>query len=203
MNYVYNIYLNFYKECFEFFEWKNEDKILHIKRIPIIKVNTTIFKDIISNNIILDTKYYELIKNKTECINKKYISAIIITDSKNAFALKFDNKGKSIMISTFNLNDEYNILNISKKLNDECINYKTINNKKIIIDTREELEQKKYILNNITKLSFDTIQYIYYDCFNKKINNYKLMIKEIINSINKNILICNKVYNILNPIYSS
>ena len=107
------------------------------------------------------------------------------------------------MISTFNLNDEYNILNISKKLNNDNINYKIINTKKIIIDTREELEQKKYILNNINKLSFDTIQYIYYDCFNKKINNYKSMIKEIIKSIDKNILICNKVYNILNPIYSS
>lgn len=203
MNYIYNIYLNFNKECYEFYEWKNEDNILHIKKIPIIKVNTNTFKEIIGNTIILDNKEFELIKNKTECFNKKNISAIIITDSKNVFAIKFDNKGTSIMISTFNLNDEYNILNMSKKIKDEYINFKIVNNKKIITDTREELEQKRYILNIINKLSFDTIQYIYYDCFNKKISDHKLMLKEIIKSINKNIEICNKIYNILKPIYSS
>lgn len=203
MNYIYNIYLNFNKECYEFFEWKKEDNILNIKKIPIIKVNTDIFKEIISNTIILNNKDFELIKNKAECTNKVYINAFIITDSKNVFALKFNNKRTKVMISTFNLNDEYNILNISKKIKEADIKYKIIGNNRIITNTRDELEQKKYILNIIDKLSFDTINYIYYDCFNKRNDNHKLMIKEIINTINNDIEICNKIYSILKPIHSS
>lgn len=203
MNYIYNIYLNFNIECYEFFEWKNNDNILHIKKIPIIKVNTKTFKDIVSNTIILNNEEFEKLKNKTECFNKKYFTSIIITDSKNAFAIKLDNEGKSTLISTFNLDDEYNLLNISKKFKEEYLNYKIINNKIININTREEIEQRKYITNVINKISFDTIQYIYYDCFNRNSNNYKEMIKEIIIYTHNNTTICNKVYNILKPIYSS
>lgn len=202
MNYVHNIYLNFNKECYEFFEWKDEDNILRVKKIPIIRVNTPTFNEIISNFVILDKKEYEKIINKTECFNKKTISAIIITDSKNVFALKFNNNAINYMISTFSLNDEYNILKLSKKLNEEEFNYKKLDNKKIITNTRKEIEQKKYILERINKISYDKIQYIYYDCFNKYNNNYKYMIEKIINSIN-DIEICNKIYNILKPIYSN
>ena len=202
MNFINNLYLNFNKECYEFFEWKNEDNIFHVKKIPIIKVNTPTFNEIISNIVILDKKEYEKIKDKTECPNKKTISAIIITDSKNTFALKFNNKAINYMISTFSLDDEYNILNISKKIKEEELNYKTLYKKTIITNTRKELEQKKYISNIINKISYDKIQYIYYDCFNKKNNNYKLMLKEIIDGINDT-EICNKIYNILKPIYSN
>ena len=204
MNYIYNVYLNFNKECYEFYEWKDTDEILHMKKIPIIKTNTNVFREIICNNIKISNEDFEQIKNKTECINRKYNNCMIITDSKNAYALKYDNNGNNEMISTFNLEDEYNILTTSRKLKETNINYKIKSKKKITIDTRQELEQKKYLLNIINKIPFDTIKYIYYDCFNKEENNYKLMIKYIVNKIHSNDMeICNKIYNILKPIYSN
>lgn len=42
MNYIYNIHLNFNKMYFDFYEWNDNDEIIHIKkflsfvRIPIL-----------------------------------------------------------------------------------------------------------------------------------------------------------------------
>ena len=34
MNYIYDIVLNFNKEYYYFFEWKKNDSIINIKKIP-------------------------------------------------------------------------------------------------------------------------------------------------------------------------
>ncbi len=197
MNYIYNIYLNFNKIYFDFYEWKDTDNILHIKKIPIIKINTIDLKRIISNYIKINDINKFL--NKTEINNQKNITCLIITDSKNIYAIKFDKNGFETMTSSFNLEDEYNILQYSKKLNDSKLNYEIIKKKNYIYETRDELTKKKYLLKEIHNISFDTIKYIYYECFNKEENNYKLMINQLLSEINKG-NICNQIYNILKPI---
>ena len=44
MNYIYDIYLNFNKELYDFFDWNKSDKLTHIKMIPIFKVNEETIK---------------------------------------------------------------------------------------------------------------------------------------------------------------
>ena len=73
MNYIYNIYLNFNKNYYDYYEWNDNDNIILVKKIPIIKTNTNDFKNIISN--------YIKINNKDKLSIKNYF---IITDSKNA-----------------------------------------------------------------------------------------------------------------------
>lgn len=198
MNYIYNIYLNFNKIYYDFYEWNDTDKIIHIEKIPIIRISTEKFKEIVSSNILLSLKDFESIKNKTE--SKYYSNCLIITDTRNVYAINFNSKGNSISMSSFYLDDEYNILQLSKKIKEKEIKYKVISKKDILLDTREEIYKKKYIYNKIKKLPIDTIKYIYYDCFNKNENNYNKMISNIINSMNINTTICNKIFNILNPI---
>lgn len=202
MNYIYDIHLNFNKMYFDFYEWSDKDEILHIKKIPIIRTSTNIFKSIVSNKIKLDTESFKCIKNKTELINKDIkITGLILTDNKNICALKFDNYGNKIMMSSFNLDDEYNILHNSNKLKEETLNFKIIRKINYIFETRKEVVQKNYLLKTISTLPFDTLKYIYYECFDKEENDNQIMQKNIIKQIKQNnFTINNKIYNILKPI---
>ena len=202
MNYIYNIHLNFNKMYFDFYEWNDNDEIIHIKKIPIIRTNTNTFKTIISHKIKLDQKELENIEKKTEISNKDYkLNGLIITDTKNIMALKFDHYGNKIMMSSFTLEDEYNILHNSNKLKEINIKFIIIRKNHYIFETRQEIDQKKYLLKNISTLPFDTLKYIYYECFNKEENNHKIMKKNIINQIQQNnSVLNNKIYNILKPI---
>ena len=38
MNYVYDIYLNLNNVLYDFFDWDKNDKLIHIKKIPIFKI---------------------------------------------------------------------------------------------------------------------------------------------------------------------
>ena len=193
MNYIYNIYLNFNKEYYDFYDWNDTDNIKLINKIPIIKIDTNKFIEIISNNIRIDNILYNKIYNKDN-------TCLIITDSRNIIALKFNDNRESTMISSFNLDDEYQILNKSKKYKNYNLEYTILNKRNYIYETRDTYIKNKYLLNNINKLSYDTLKYIYYECFNKEEKKYNRMLKEIKNTILNNNIISNKIYEILNPI---
>ena len=193
MNYIYNIYLNFNKEYYDFYDWYDTDNIIQISKIPIIRIDTNSFIEIISNNIKIDNILFKSIYNK----NNTYL---IITDTRNSIALKFNNNKESTMISSFNIEDEYQILNKSKKLKLYNIKYEILSKRQYIYETRDTYTKNKYLLNNINKLSYDTLKYIYYECFNKEEKIYNKMLKEIKNTILNNNIISNKIYDILNPI---
>ena len=193
MDYIYNVYLNFNKEYFDFYEWKDNDDIELVSKVPIIKIDTNKFIEIISNNIKINDNLYNSIYNK----NKTYL---IITDTRNAIALRFNNNKESIMISSFNLNDEYQILNKAKKIKTSKLEYKILNKRNYIYETRDTYTKNKYLLDNINKLSYDTLKYIYYECFNEEEKIYTNMVNRIKDIILNNNLICNKIYDILNPI---
>lgn len=195
MNYISNIYLNFNKEYFDFYEWNDNDKVLHINKIPIIKVNTNTFNEIINNNIKLNSNIFN---NKTIIDNNKY-TCLLISDNRHVIGLKFINN-ISTMISSITIDDEYNILNKIKNINNYNLNYTILNKRNYILDTRLIYIHKKYILDNIKNIPYDTLKYIYYDCFNIEEDKYNIMLNKLIDNINNNNYICNKIYDILKPI---
>lgn len=202
MNYIYDIYLNFDKDYFDFYEWQNTDNILHIKKIPILKTTSTIFRKIISNCIKIDEKKFKTIKNKTEIYNSQHkINALIITDSKNVIAIKFNHQGISIARSSLILEDEYDILDFSIKNKENNLYFTILKHLNYICATRKERQEQAYLLKNINKLSYDTLKYLYYECFNKEENNLKIIRHNLISEItNNNYTICNHIYNILKPV---
>ena len=46
MSYVYDLVLNFNNDLYEFYEWKQDDVIYHIKRIHLIKVDSKTYNEI-------------------------------------------------------------------------------------------------------------------------------------------------------------
>ena len=49
MSYVYDLVLNFNGDLMDFYEWKKDDSLCHIKRINIIKVDSNTYNDFYNN----------------------------------------------------------------------------------------------------------------------------------------------------------
>ena len=65
MIYVYDILLNLQpiEESLEFYEWKQDDLIEHIKKVPLFKVSKTLIEDLFTNKLQLDINILSKIKN--------------------------------------------------------------------------------------------------------------------------------------------
>lgn len=201
MNYIYDIYLNFNKTYYDFYEWNNNDKVMHIKKIPLFKVSTSNLKRMISNKIIISNDIFNSIKNKTDIYNsKEKLSSLIITDSKNVFALKLDKNGETSATSSLLLEDELDIIAFSLKTKEHNIDYKIVCKNKYLLSTRKEIDEKKYVLNILNKISYDTLKYLYYDYFNKEEENKDIMLKELLKEVQHNYTLNSHIYNLLKPI---
>ena len=168
MTYIYDVLLNFSdtERIVEFFEWNNNDSIDHIKRIPLIRISSNAFNELINNNIVVEKEFLDKIQDSTwmykKTKNLEY--AVLITDLNKVIAFEFNKEGKIIAKSGLLLDEEEEIIEESYDLKEENLNYKIeskINNN--IFLTREEQKKQKYLLleldnivkeNNKNKLNF-------------------------------------------------
>ena len=54
MNYIYDILLNFNNIPYDIFEWNKDDKILHIRKIPLIKLSTFDLSNLVNKKVKID-----------------------------------------------------------------------------------------------------------------------------------------------------
>ena len=200
MNYIYDIYLNFNKSYFDFYDWFPNDSLVHIKKIPLVRVCTADFKKLVSSNVELANDEFANLINRTDLYHKEHLSAIIITDTKNAMAIKLNNNGISFERSSLTLEDEFDILHFSLKIHESQLKFKILSKINYNIATRKELNEQNYLLKHIHKLSYDTLKYMYYDFFNKEEDKKDVMLSALKEEIKNNFLSVHHMYNILNPI---
>lgn len=190
MEYVHNIKLNFNKHYYDFFEWNEKDKISDEEKIPLIRININDYSKIINYIVKLDD-------NTAKFIND---DKFIITDTRSVCAIKINKKGETTLISSLQLDDEFDIIHISLNLKEEKLNYKILNKRLYYLNTRKELKRNNYLLKNIAKYPFDKLKYIYYECFNITSNNKKEIITNITKAIKYNEDIRNKIYDIVDTV---
>ena len=173
MNYIYDIYLNFNKELYDFFDWNKSDKLVHIKMIPIFKVNEEIIKDFISSKVKLDEKTFTLIQNKSTIWNKtnKYKNYALFADENNVIAIEFDNEGMSINKSYLLISDELEILETTYKLRIKNIEYKILSKENIKLKTRKQIKEENFITDELKNIDCNKLSYIYFECFGKHEND--------------------------------
>ena len=196
MNYIYDIFGNFFENYYDFYEWNKSDKIINIKKIPIIKINKLDYKILLNNKFKINKELLNNIKNKTLLWNNKKDNYLLITNGNDIFNIKFNNQGISTLRSSLQIEDELDILSIIKKIKTKKINYKLLKKNKPIFKTRKSIIIENNIITNIKKLSptkdINKINYIYYECFNKLEKNTKKALIKIIKNIN-NYQIMNKL----------
>ena len=195
MKYIYDILLNFQTVPYEFYEWNNNDYISHIRKIPAFKISEDVMKDVLNFNVVFDNLLLKKIINKCEIFTKKGIKkikyAFIVCDSNTSLALILDNNGKTIKISKLLIDEDIEVCEFSTCLNVIDLKYKVLDKRKIFnFKSRHELELENKIINNLEIIKKDSditqMQYLHYECFNKKSNNLNYMFDNFINEIKKN-----------------
>lgn len=201
MNYIYDIILNFNDYYFDFYDWNKTDKITEIRKIPIFKVNNKVFYDLKYNVFKLSNQFINRIKNKCEYYlgrTVKVTTAFLLTDGVDVIAFLMD---KRIKYSSLQIDEELDILD-ELTINEIDFEYKIISSNKINeFKTRTQIINEidlKERLNNLFKENNESkIKYIYYECFNEKVNDIKLIKEKLMNFNNLND-ISRKLNNIFN-----
>ncbi len=208
MNYFYDLLINLSDDVpYNFFEWNKNDDIMHLKKIPVFKINTNDLKNFLSFNIKVGEEFLKDIENKTEGYDKNLIKYMaLFTDNNNSLVLEFNEDGKAIARSKLLLEEQLDLMEIAYSLKRITINYKKLD----LINQNDELRQIKelkhflnleiktlYENNNLSKL-----RYLYNEVFNQDnkdlLSIYKDLKKEINKQFNENHL---KLFDIIKLSY--
>lgn len=198
MNYIYDIYLNLNKRLYDFFDWNKNDKLIHVKKIPIFKVDEEILKLLIYNSIKISDDILVKIYNKTEIwnINEKINYCALFSDNNDVLAIEFDKNGNSIKKSSLFIDEELDILDIVYRLNEKEIKFDIIKKEKYILKTRNQIKEEKFINKELKNIEDNKLNYIYFECFGRHEKSKKIILDNI-NKISKNSKIYKNLYDIL------
>ena len=191
MTYIYDVLLNFNEDYFEFYEWEKSDKIYHIKKIPIFKVDIKVIEDFISKKIELNDIFLNTIMNKTEVYENKKIKNLkyscLLTDSYKVIGINIINK--NVLVSDLLLDEAYDVISISDRINLIKLEYNILSNREFsFFETRRELIIKKELIKELTNIynekDINKLQYLYFEFFSKNENKLEIIYEELINSLN-------------------
>lgn len=190
MDYIYDVVLNFYETYYDFYEWKKEDKIINIKRIPIYKVSNKDYINIKNHNTTI----------KRETLPKQN-KMFLITSGIEVLGLIIDNSGKVIKKSSLLLEEADDILEDKDEIKYINIKYNIDKINPQIYESRVTKEKNKYIndyLNSINKEEDKYIlKYLYYDIYNIDEENIDKIYNQLIELSKINL---NKLYHSIKKI---
>ena len=181
MNYIYDIILNFNEEFYDFYEWKSNDNVINVRKIPVLKVDENTYIALRNNKVQVSLETIEVLKKNFSLYNEKIEGNIIclITNGMSAFGVMFNNNGYLIKRSSMLFDEEEEVIDESENIKEVKIEF--IKNEKQEKNNVSRIvkEKQKFINDYISSLDDElTLKYIYYDYFEKEEN--KNNIKEIL-----------------------
>lgn len=198
MEYIYDIILNFHKHYYEFYEWNNTDKIIHIKKTPLIKTDIPTLNRIKNNHTYLDIEFLNIIKDKTICYNAKDKTICLLCNGKQALAIQVNQNGEIVGKSSLLLDEEMEVVEQSYSLPISSINIIKETKEKVRKVSRNYQDKENKVKTILNKLDEEKdkyiLKYLYYECY--LIDKDKQLKNELLNSIkNEEQLV--KIYNSL------
>ena len=181
MNYIYDIILNFNEEFYDFYEWKNNDNVINVRKIPVLKVDENTYVSLRNNKVQVSMETIDSLKKNFSLYNEKIEGNIIclITNGMSAFGVMFNNNGYLIKRSSMLFDEEEEVIDESENIKEIKIEFIKNEKQKSNNISRIVKEKQKFIKDYISSLDDElTLKYIYYDYFEKEEN--KNNIKEIL-----------------------
>lgn len=173
MNYIYDIILNFNEQIYDFYEWNKNDILTHIRKIPLLRINSKDLYNIENNNVKFTDELFNKINNKTEIFSGrtvKNIDACLFSDGTSVLALKF--KNNKYYYSKLIIEEEMEIIEVSTRMKEITIDYKIISEKIKSFKTRKELEIENYVKKELNILEknneVEKLEYLFFECFGRK-----------------------------------
>ncbi|NLM62917.1 MAG: hypothetical protein GX190_01200 [Mollicutes bacterium] len=192
MNYIYDVILNFHDRVYEFYDWNINDKIIHIRKIPLMKISSQDLIKIKNNKIKISQELKEQLKNKTEVFTKNlkgiYTYACLFCDGTTNIGVVFDDEGVSILKSSMLIDEENEVIDVCERITDKTIKYKIIEKEEQDpFKTRRELEMDEYIKKEIIQIDdLEKLRYLYYECFNETETDKSKILNRIYEALENN-----------------
>ena len=198
MYYIYDIILNLTdsNRIYDFYEWELNDNIVHIKKMPVIKVDSKTMDKILNYKIEINKEFLNKIKKLTEIYENRKITFIeyscIFTDSYKSIAIEFNEHGISILKSKLILDEEEDAINIGNKIKENELNIKILEYKKYNpYLTRKEEKIKSFLEREINisykNSNYNKLKYIYMEYFDSIKEDAKNMKEELIETLKQDI----------------
>ena len=184
MNYIYDIFLNYNRNLYDIFEWNKDDKILHIRKIPVFLLSTNDLYNLINNRVVISKDLLTKLYKKTEVFVSRGIQyldyAFIATDRNDVVAFKLNKNGFITGYSRLLLEGEVEVIDYSRTLSLQVIDYKILGKNSFeTFKTRNEIHIKKFICEELNKMlenkEFHKVKFLYLEFFNKEINDSVLL----------------------------
>lgn len=194
MNYIYDIFLNYNRNLYDIFEWNKDDKILHIRKIPVFLLSTNDLYNLINNRVVISKDLLTKLYKKTEVFVSRGIQyldyAFIATDRNDVVAFKLNKNGFITGYSHLLLEGEVEVIDYSRTLSLQVIDYKILDKNSFErFKTRNEIHIKKFICEELNKMlenkEFHKVKFLYLEFFNKEINDNS-SIKDIYQELDNN-----------------
>ena len=192
MSYIYDIMLNFKQDLYDFYDWNIKDTIVHVRKIPLIRVSSKTYEDIKQYIVTFDNTFLDTIDRKTEIFQNKQIVSLkhsfILSDGYEAVALVV--KKDKNKISRLLVEEELEVIDEVSKLKETDIKYKK--NKKRYIQmykTRKEMKLEQYLKNQLKKLEqgdINELKYLYFECFLEEENSREKIMDRFYQELNYN-----------------
>ncbi len=213
MIYAYDMIVNFCDSgrVLEFYEWKDNDKIDHIKKIPLFRIGTKDLVNLFNNKVNFDKEFLDIIYKKTLLYKNKEIIdyACLFSDGSKVLAIEFTRDGEALYKSRLLLDEEDDICEEVDRLDITDIKVNIVES--ILFNnflTREEVFIQKFLLvefdNLYSRNEVDKFNYFYEEVFsrdklsfNDKYNKIK---DDIMNNFNYKY---NLLYNLVRISYSN
>ena len=192
MSYIYDIMLNFKQDLYDFYDWNIKDSIIHVRKIPLIRVSSKTLEDIKQNVVILDKSFLDTIDKKTEIFQNKQIvflnNCFILSDGLEAISLLV-NKDKN-KISRLLVEEELEVIDEVRKLKENKIKYQKVKKRYVqMYKTRKEMKLEQYLKKELKKLEQEDImelQYLYFECFSEEETEKNKIIDRFYQELNYN-----------------
>lgn len=184
MNYIYDILANFNDSFFDFYDWDNDDELIHIKKLPVLRVSSNFLYNIKYHDVVVFEDLLDKIYKKTDFFkyNKsKYSYVCAFCDCCDAVIVRFNSKGKIIGRSSFLIDEGNEVLDICEDV--DIFDFKFVVNMMCCYDnfkTRKELQINDLIIRELKNMNCDKLRYLYFDCFDEFETNIDVILDKII-----------------------
>ena len=205
MNYIYDVILNFTDNYYyDFYEWSNNDNLINVRKVPIIKVDKDTLYDFMNYIIKIDESLLKLIENQSIFLRRdkhKYDYSLILSNGEKSIGLCFNKNGNVLYKSAMLLDEEEEANKIALNIKTKSLLYKKYDNNcnnLLRCDLRNKNKILQIIKNEYYNKEYDRLKYIYYEVYKVIPNNIELAYNKLIKEIDNNIYSINNIFNSLN-----
>ena len=193
MTYIYDLLLNYNDNILDFYEWCKDDRLITVEKIPVFKVSSTVLNDFINNKIKISLVLLNKIKNKTFTNVGSIKYSCLITDLRKVIALKFNDLGEVIGISSLLLDEEDDVIDEVECVSFELFEYEILSKyQDNYFLTRREKKIRSFLLEEISFLyqnkDYDELNYLYDEVYSDEksiMEKYNYLIQDISNNYDR------------------